>query len=302
MHLLGRGIQRGVIAHQCPVELAPLRHLGNAQAFAGLRDVGVAEIGQKGLVGRQRRLGDRRLGLGAQPVALGRIQGGGQGVDRGEENAVERVGIGQRLDLGGGQFGDQARLGEAVGEAPVHPGDIGLEIGRQVAQALDPGLGLFHVARPRRGGGIGRRGEEAAVVEEGNARLAEGGELDPEAQEVFHHVVGDAVIAVEPGAVDRFQAFEEGRFLRLLAGQRFGRDVRPLAHRLDIALAGPPAGAGLQLEGLEVRDQSGEGLFGGGIGSRCRRRLLGGRGVGRQGALGGTGGQHQDGCAGQDRA
>jgi hypothetical protein len=264
----GGGVERGVVAHQRAVEVAPAGHLGDADAGARRGHVLVPEEVRELAVGGQGMGFDRGERRRAQPLLLRRRQVGGERLERREQGAGFRCRGGKLLDLLQHAGQDVVRLHHPGREATPQPGDLLVEITRQGLDATDPGLGLRHVAWPRAEPEVDRLGKEAAVVAEREALGLVAGELDRGTQQVLQHRVADLPAVRERHGVDALQPGQEGFVLAAAFRHRFGRCVRPARRGLEVALAPGANRVVLQLEGLEVRHQRVE--FRCGVRPRCR--------------------------------
>ncbi len=164
--------------------------------------------------------------------------GGGEIRRQVPDRLVERAGLGAarhlQLELVEDVFHHQLRLGVSGGHALAHANDGAFEVLRVAVQALEAVVVVLH--RPERRGGLARGdfGVEhvrTAEVVDGQLRLDRNDaalvEVEQLAALVAEHVVGDAILARERGAVDRVEASHLVLGVRPHARVVLGRDVVP---------------------------------------------------------------------------
>jgi hypothetical protein len=255
VHLLGRHVERGVVAHQYAVVLAPARHPGDADAVTRRGHVLVAEERQQLAIGGQRALLDGHERRSAEAGLVGCRHLRRQRPQRRKQRAVLAFRRGQLRDLLRHAGQDVVRLDHAGLEAAPQPRGRLREIVRQGLDARDPGLRLGDGSKPGIQAERRRQREETAVVGERYALRLERRELHRETQQVIEHRVADPAAVIEGVHVDGLQARQEFHTRLAARGDRIERGVRPAGGGGEVAAAPGLDRVVRDVEGLEVRDQ-----------------------------------------------
>ena len=229
VHLVGRHVGRGLVAHLVRVERVAVRQAPDAVVARRLR-LELLEVRDQALVGRVHRLLDRVRGVGEQPVARGLVHLVLVDLvelllERGVQHVLLGLVVDEALHLRQNLVHRELRRDDALGLAELQPLDHLVELRAEERQADVVVLRLLlvrHLVLLRQE--VRQRALDAEQLVHREVVVAELVALDLAAHEVVEDVVAELRLALERVAVvlvqHRVVAFELLRLLRLVLRRR----------------------------------------------------------------------------------
>ncbi|MHC3927209.1 hypothetical protein ACMZ4W_02316 [Brevundimonas naejangsanensis] len=205
VHLIGRQVGGRIAAYQEGVDVSAAGAVDQTRLLRSLGRIFVAQqVAPGGAAGGDRSL-DQGAGAGAELVLLRGGDGGGQGVERAQQDVARLARRQVALGLGQGAVDDRTGLDQAGLQPASGVGDPGVVIGGRCFKTLQPGLGIGGRGDARSGGQIGHELAGAAFGIEGQTVQIQFDLFQLAADQIADEGVVQAVGFVQRGRVDGVQ-------------------------------------------------------------------------------------------------